>query len=78
MSTKDTRFKDIVIAESKRFKLVAEQVFVDEVYKSDEDASLVLYFDGVKIAEAGCGCCGFCIDRAATVAMIEGFAKAGE
>lgn len=77
MGTRDSRFKDVVIAESKRFKLVAEQVFVDDTYSSDEEASLVLYFDGVKIAEAGCGCCGFCIDRAATVAMIEAL-KAGE
>ena len=73
MGTVDSRFKTTVIAESKRFKLVQEDAFEG----ADDEENLHLYFDGVLIAQAGCGCCVLCIERNATVAMIEAM-KAGE
>jgi hypothetical protein len=71
--------KTTVIAESKRFKLVQEDAWEgDETWRGDDrEAKLHLYFDGVLIANAGCGCCGFCIERNSGVAMIEAM-KAGE
>lgn len=78
MGIKDSRFKTIVIAESKRFRLVQEDVYQDDDGTNDDDErNLHLYFDGVLVAQAGCGCCVYGIERKAAVAMIEAM-KAGE